>query len=349
MSMDREAVRNRFDLANQWIRGAVMVGVLDLADRTGVLRVLAAHGPSTAAEVAASGSLDERYVLEMLSALAAGGVVSYDGGRFAVDEESIAVFGDEASPYFVGGLTRDIPSVLAALPLLTEAVASGRGVARSEYPGDSVAGAGRVNAPSIRVLLVRKWLAAMPDVVEALTAGGRVLDVGCGIGAASLAIAAAHPAATVEGIDIDAEAIAAARRGASELGAPNVTFRVANVLDLDAEGAYDLVVAFDTIHDIGEAFEALRRVHRSLAENGTFFMVEPDAGPSLEANLDERGAFLYGLSALLCLPLSRSSGDDALGTAWGPRRAEELARAAGFTRFERLPIENPVNAFYRLG
>jgi hypothetical protein len=38
-----------------------------------------------------------------------------------------------------------------------------------------------------------------------------------------------------------------------------------------------------------------------------------------------------------------------LGTAWGPARAGEMARLAGFGTFEELPIDNPTNAFYRLG
>ena len=56
----------------------------------------------------------------------------------------------------------------------------------------------------------------------ALRPGDRVLDLGCGTGAVS--IAAAATAAEVVAIDRRPEAVAHARRAADEAGAPNISF-----------------------------------------------------------------------------------------------------------------------------
>lgn len=72
--------------------------------------------------------------------------------------------------------------------------------------------------------------------------GSRVLDVGCGAGELSLAVAAARPDAVVQGVDISEDLVTAARRRAD--GAPNVAFRVADAGEGDPAGfAPDLLVS----------------------------------------------------------------------------------------------------------
>ena len=74
-------------------------------------------------------------------------------------------------------------------------------------------------------------------------------------------------------------------------------------------------------------------------------MVEPDAGDTLEENLHPGGALLYAMSTLHCMTVSLAHGGEGLGTAWGSKRAEEMCGEAGFSRFRRLDIQNPFNAF----
>src|SRR5438309_382528 len=66
--------------------------------------------------------------------------------------------------------------------------------------------------------LLRKWLPALPQVVEALNAGGIAADVGCGGGRAAIMIAQAFPKAHVVGYDLHAESIERARRNAQTAG-----------------------------------------------------------------------------------------------------------------------------------
>jgi hypothetical protein len=61
-------------------------------------------------------------------------------------------------------------------------------------------------------------------------------------------------------------------------------------------------------------------------------------------------SLLYGISVLSCMSSAMSSPDgEGLGTlGLSGVKAEEMARAAGFTSFKKLEIEHSVNAFYEI-
>ena len=102
------------------------------------------------------------------------------------------------------------------------------------------------------------------------------------------------------------------------------------------------------IHDLARPRPVLRNICEALAADGTYLMVVPSASDRLEDNLGREGALLYAISTMYCTTVWLAHGGEGLGAAWGPRRAEELCREAGFARFERLEIRNPFNAFYRV-
>ena len=74
-----------------------------------------------------------------------------------------------------------------------------------------------------------------------LVLGKRVLDLGCGDGRFALGVASF--AASVEGLDPDEEAIAAAKKAARKAGARNVRFGVGAAQRLPQPGgAFDVVI-----------------------------------------------------------------------------------------------------------
>jgi ubiquinone/menaquinone biosynthesis C-methylase UbiE len=76
---------------------------------------------------------------------------------------------------------------------------------------------------------------------SALVRGRRVLDLGCGDG--RLALGVAPFATSVDGIDPDAEAIAAAKRNARKAGARNVRFTAGAAQHLPyPDAAFDVVI-----------------------------------------------------------------------------------------------------------
>ena len=86
---------------------------------------------------------------------------------------------------------------------------------------------------------------------------------------------------------------------------------------------------FDCLHDMGDPVGAARKVRELLAEDGTWMIVEPAAGDSVEDNLNPVGRAYYGFSTLLCTPASLSQDVGlALGAQAGEARIREVVEAA---------------------
>jgi ubiquinone/menaquinone biosynthesis C-methylase UbiE len=349
--VDRAIIKAFMERFEELAAGAVAIGALAVADRAGLLEAMAQAGPATIDELAvdeeAGDRFDRRYVEEILSTLAAAGIVSYEAssGKFLLPEEHAACLADPNSPYSMAGWLDAIPAAMGSIDRISRVATEGGGIPIGDFDDRIVAGIDRLNSPGTRILLTKRWLPAMPDVVAKLEAGARVADVGCGSGAAAIAIASAFPASSVVGFDIDPRAISRARSRAEQSQLGNLTFDQAPAAEMP--GGFDLITTFDVIHDLAQPVEALARIYAALAENGTYLMMEPAAGASLIDNLNPRGALITGFSLLYCLPQSLVDGGVGLGAAWGPLRAESLCREVGFTRFRQLPIENPYSSFFR--
>lgn len=345
MSLDRDKIWAFIDRVGDLTSGTALLGVLAVADRSGLL---ASWEPDTwvTPQDLARGHFSERYVREILYALASAGIVEHDEGRFLLPAEHAAVLVDATSPYLMAGWLDFLPAVMKSVDAVAAVTVHGGGVPAAAFDDRVVTGIDRSNSPSIRILLTRRWLAALPDLAAKLERGGRIADIGCGSGAAAATMARAYPQATVIGFDIDPRAIERARLEASTSDLPNLSFE-----QLPAEqipDGFDLITALDVIHDLPDPQATLSRVREALSPEGTFFMMEPNAGPELTDNMKPYGSLLYGISVLYCLPQSLVSSGPGLGTAWGPVEAEKYCREAGFTYFRRLDIDNPFSAFYEV-
>ena len=107
----------------------------------------------------------------------------------------------------------------------------------------------------------------------------RVADVGCGSGWSSIAIALAYPKVRVEGFDIDEPSVALARENAAAEGlTERVSFSTRDAADPALSGTFDLVVAFECVHDMARPVEALRAMRpntlRGYATDAGFSAVE---------------------------------------------------------------------------
>ena len=122
----------------------------------------------------------------------------------------------------------------------------------------------------------------LAEIVNALpiSPGMRVLEIGCGPGAAARAVARRIGSGYVLGIDRSSKAIAQALAGsAAELAAGRVGFRVAAVEDFElaaGEAPYDIafavrVGALDGRHPQLEA-AAMARLSRALRKGGRLYL-----------------------------------------------------------------------------
>ncbi|HWB88890.1 MAG TPA: class I SAM-dependent methyltransferase [Acidimicrobiia bacterium] len=346
--MDRERIEAFLDRFVGYTVGATTIGLLAVADRSGLLAWLGEHRSGTVETIADGAGLQPRYVREILSGLTAAGAVEYtpEDGVFTMPAEHAVFLCDETSPYFMGGWFDMLPSVYRQIDGVAEATRNGGGVGFEEFGDELIRGIARGNTPSQRVFLVSRWLPAVPGLVEALERGIRVADVGCGVGTAARLIAEAFPNTKVVGFDLSAGSIALARGGEP---LDNLFFEESAVEDIPTDPPFDLVTSFDVIHDLADPLAGLTRIRESLAGDGQYLMMEPNVSSRLEENLNDRAAQVYGISTLHCMTQSLASGGEGLGAAWGRQLAEEYARSAGFGSFRRLDeITNKFSAFYLL-
>jgi ubiquinone/menaquinone biosynthesis C-methylase UbiE len=194
--------------------------------------------------------------------------------------------------------------------------------------------------------LVDSWLPALEGVEAKLLTGATVADVGCGRGASTLIMAEAFPRSTFVGFDYHQASIDKAREAAAAAGVQDrVSFEVAGAADYPGSG-YDLVAMFDCLHDMGDPVGAASHVRQSLDPDGTWLIVEPRAGDTVEENLNPVGRVFYSASTLVCVPASRAQEVGAcLGAQAGPARIGAVVRDGGFGTF-RTATETPFNLVF---
>ncbi|HEY8283939.1 MAG TPA: methyltransferase domain-containing protein [Chloroflexota bacterium] len=331
--------------------GAAGVGLVYLGDRLGLFTALRDGGPATSGELAARTSLVERYMREWLAGVAAAGYVDYDPimGRFSLTAEQAAYFADAQNPLFAGATAQFQLKILEQADAVAEAFRRGGGVPYSAYDPGVANGFERDSRKYYGNNLVPTWLPALPGVIEALRDGGAMLDVGCGGGGACFAVARAFPTASVVGIDTHGPAIERARADAAATGLDaRVTFKAMNAAELPEASAYDLVTAFEIVHDLADPVAGLRGIHRSLKPTGACLTRDPFAADTVEGNLNAQGKLLYWASVFYCMTVSLAQEGIGLGTCMGEAKARELAVTAGFTSVRRLPLGDETELFLEL-
>lgn len=325
--------------------------MIHLGIRTGLWRAMAGAGPITIAGVARRAGVAELYVAEWLKHQAASGYVTYhpEDETFELPAAVAAALADDTS----AGLVEGFATMLATMPgdahRVEEAFRTGGGVGWDQRGAPHWHGMDTATRAAVVPALVQQWLPALGGMTERLTAGARVADVGCGFGAALIALAQAYPASTFWGFDYHDASIARARKAAAEAGvADRVTFEVATAAELPGD-AYDLILFVDTLHDLGDPGGALRRSRSALSGGGRVLLVEFAAGDRLEDNLNPWGRLLYASSALVCTPNAVSQGaTDPLGTAAGRAKLTALAGEAGFRHVELVESDSTVNLLLEL-
>jgi 2-polyprenyl-3-methyl-5-hydroxy-6-metoxy-1,4-benzoquinol methylase len=233
-----------------------------------------------------------------------------------------------------------------------QAFRTGGGVPFGAYGADVREGIAACNRPQFINLLGSVWLPAIPEVHSRLRADppARVADVGCGTGWSSLAIAQAYPKAHVDGLDLDEPSIRQARANAEVMGlAGRVTYYQRDVADPWLAGRYDLVTAFECVHDLARPVAALRAMRTLLSPGGSLVIADERTAETFSAPGDDLERLLYGMSILHCLPVGMvEEGSAGTGTAMRPETLRRHAREAGFRDLMILPIEHDFWRFYRL-
>ena len=332
--------------------GAAMHGAtVVIGDKLGLYKALAAKGPVTGAQLADATGLDQRLVEEWCNAQFVSGYCRYDAptGRFSLSEEQAAVLADESTPAFLAGAMTLAASMYKDEEMVRSAFGSGGGVGWHAHDHDLFHGVERLFKPGYLGSLVSEWIPSLEGVDARLRSrGSAIADVGCGHGASTILLAKEYPEAEIVGFDNHEDSVNEARRRAADGGlADRVRFQVASAQDFPGSG-YDLVCIFDALHDMGDPVGAARHIRGSLADDGTWMLVEPSAAWPLEDNVNPVSRIYYSGAVGICTPAAQAqSGGFALGNQVGDDRWRELLGQAGFSRFRRA-TETPFNRIFEV-
>lgn len=324
--------------------------MISIGHRAQLFDRMAELPPSTSEEIARLANLNERYVREWLGAMVTGRIIDYQPAdrKYCLAAEHAAFLTREAKSDNLAMFTQYIGLMGGVEDKILECFRNGGGVPYSEYPRFQEVMAEDSGA-SVLPALVDKILPLIDGISERLEEGIEVLDVGCGSGKALNLMARTFPNSRFAGCDFSQKGIAAARAEAEGLGLSNVQFEIKDVTDLGETDRFDLITAFDAIHDQAQPRMVLRGICQALKSDGTFLMQDIKGSSHLEKNLDHLIApFLFTVSTMHCMTVSLALDGEGLGTMWGAEKARELMAEAGFSKVEVHELAHDIQNFYYL-
>ncbi|ORY87641.1 S-adenosyl-L-methionine-dependent methyltransferase [Protomyces lactucae-debilis] len=290
-------------------------------DRIEFLPRLAKLGhPATAAEIATSLQLTERYVQELCNALACFELLTYDAAAasYAVPEATRIVLGSEVNRDTFDGVAQAIHSLHGVADKVADSIkGETKGVPFGAFTGIVEAIKG-MNQPAIIAGEIFNWTRPLQQQLEQ---GIRWVDVGCGSGQFVLQLAQRYADSKFLGIDLSIESIAACQASLDAISPPltNVTFKAIPIEKLDSVslgGDIDILSTFDVIHDVPGSSAALKGIYNALKKGGYYFMVEPKVSSNVEDNIGPRGGFIYSISLMHCLTQNLANDGEGLGAGW---------------------------------
>ena len=330
------------------LNGGMLSLMTSIAYQTGLFEAMADLPPSTSEQIAKAAGLNERYVREWLDTMVTGQIVDYepDDSTYNLPAEHAALLTQAAGPDNMAAFARTIPILSAVEDGIIDSFRNGGGVFYDKFH-DFMDLWAEVTAQIFDRSLVSKVMPLMPEVVEGLEAGIDVLEIGCGTGYSTNLMAQAYPNSRFTGYEFREEAVDAGRAHADSLGLNNVQFVSKDIATTDEPSAYDMVTAFDVIHDQAQPRAVLKSVAKALKPDGTFLMVDIKASSNVDENLDHPMApFLYATSTMHCMTVSLAQDGEGLGTMWGKQKALELLAEAGFTSVSVNEVDGDIFNYY---
>ena len=334
--------------------GAVTAGMVHLGDQLGLYAAMKSAGvPLTSTELAERAGLHERWVREWAYNQAAAKLIEVDDEeRFSLSAEAEAVLTTPDHPAFGMGMFHRLPQTMESLVRVRESFVTGLGYDYDSHGVEGAVGIERSFEPWSNAFLLPTVLPALDGVVDQLTSGARVADIGCGAGSAVLLMAAAFPRSSFVGYDISRHALDRAIEKQAAARVTNASFRDPRDSPLPTDHSVDVVTTFDCIHDMTHPQQMMESIRAAMTDDGTWLLVDIKALDTFQENVRKNpmASLMYGISVLSCMSSALSEPDGAgLGTlGLSANTARNMAEQAGFTRFRKLDVEHAVNAFYEI-
>lgn len=310
--------------------------MISIGHRTGLFDTMRDIPASTSEQIAEAAGLNERYVREWLGAMLTGGIVECDsqGKLFYLPAEHAVWLTRRAAPDNIAVFAQYVPLLGTVEEKIIDCFKNGGGVPYSEYERFHQVMA-EDSGQTVVAALIDHILPLVGGLVESLQSGIDVLDVGCGSGRALNLMAKTFPESRFTGYDLSTEAILAGRTQAEQFKLGNVRFEKEDLTTFEMSEQYDLITAFDAIHDQARPDKVLAAIAKALKPDGIFLMQDIAASSHMHKNRDHPvGPLLYTISCMHCMSVSLAQNGAGLGAMWGEEKAREMLRAAGFSKVD---------------
>ena len=309
--------------------------LISVGHKTGLFDTLSGlQNPSTSEEIAKKANLNERYVREWLGGMVVGGIVEYfpNEKKYLLPPEHSAFTTRAAGIDNIALFSQYVSLMGLVEDKIVNCFRNGGGVPYSEYPAFQSLQAEETSRVFDSRLIDQIIPLTGKDMIDKLRSGAFVMEVGCGRGHALNLMAKTFPNSKFFGYDLSEEGVESGIKESKEMNLINVEFGVKDVNNLNDTNKYDLIMAFDTIHDQAHPTTVLSKIYNSLKVNGTFLMQDIAASSKTEENIQNPLApTLYTFSTMHCMTVSLAQGGDGLGTVWGRQMAEQKLKEAGFS------------------
>lgn len=333
------------------VTGAHVAVMVVLGLRLDLYKAMAGAGSVSPAALANKTGLSERWLLEWLRGQTAAGILEHVGGNFELTAETALLLADEDSLSYLGGNFAHLPDRIAMLESLQSSFRTGIGHSFDDRGPSSAAATESMFRNWHQQVLVPVALPLLDGVVERMLEGAVAADIGCGSGLAVIEMARAFPRSTFHGYDTSRHALDRAEENRHASGLANAAFHNPSQNPLPADASIDFITTFDCLHDMTHPEVAVAAIREAIKTDGVWFIADINGAPTFEEQLGSPTTpLLYAMSVLSCMSSALSAeGGAGLGTLGLPEPAmRQLVQAAGFTRFRRVHLPHPINAFYEV-
>lgn len=318
-----------------------------MGQKLGLFQLLGQSGPLTSNELAQRSGYQERYLREWLSALAAAGWLDYHEQKFSLDSQRASQLNDEMNPMYLGGFLEFIAPATSIIPQLSQCFLNGGGVSYRQHHPQMHQVVDKLTCTNHRHFLTGHWLPnLLPQLHQQLLQGREVADVGCGTGQGLIELARSYPNSRFTGYEPHPPAFEAALQRVREAEVEDRVMLVQADSRALPQERFDFVATFDVVHDVARPQELVADIYRALRPGGTYLMQEICGTDGLENLLNPRGALLFSISSLYCLPVSMALDGAGIGTCMGQSQAAGLCAQAGFEDFRKLDFEHPLAVLF---
>ena len=326
--------------------------MLSIGHRVGLFDTMVSLPPSTSKQIAIASNLNERYIREWLAAMVVGKIVNYDPSNdlYFLPTEKADRLTRNTKTYNFAASMQWVPILGQVEDEIVNCFKEGGGVPYSSYKRFHEV-MEEESAQTVLSVLFESIIPLVPQLEDRLKKGIKVLDIGCGSGRVMNMMANQFPLSKFTGYDISQEAIKNAQSQSLINGTKNVDFKVndvSKILDPSTNLSFDLITAFDAIHDQAEPATVLTNIVALLnPDDGIFLMQDILSSSLLKNNIDHPlGIFLYTISCIHCMSVSLAQDGIGLGAMWGKEKAVEMLKEAGFTKVDVKQLPHDFQNYY---